>query len=147
MTTPNELIAAFIDGLPTSVRVLVSAEILLLITPEALRGADAESLVQRALATARPSDPFEAARMAILIAAVIDFTLSRDQAAIRRGAEINAERHPDNPLIRVHALRMPLTERQFSQARRDWEMLRAADLSLAALHEFQATRLDGLAPD
>ena len=63
-------------------------------------------------------------------------------AANRRDWSAELEKTADemeSALLKKLALQMPLQGRNFVQARKKWQELRESDLSLEALHEFEAT--------
>ncbi len=144
MTTPNELIAGFIDRLPSDTQGNVAAVVMMLVKPQLIGEQNADWLGElKAVVTPATSEDyarFELHGAAVISAGLLDYYFSRfgpdvTSADLKRmHAEMEAERgYPVSGISQRLAETQDARNADFHAAAKEWRELRNGPLSNESL--------------
>ncbi len=138
--TPAENLRAFINDLPSMTAEAALTQVVMAIDRDSMRTTDrnAEPWATTAarIISMHLAENDDVTRI-VIVAALFDYAFARPMLppdAIKALAETS-------DVFKSVALRAPLADRQFQQARAKWSRLRSGPLSLDALHEYERSQI------
>lgn len=140
MSDPREAVLAFLAGLPLTIRSMVEADVLLLLTDrdrEDYRTYHEEGFAER---FASGNSDHDTSRRTIILIGGVDHAMARDMTESATGWAAVAASKPDLT-AQAMAARQAMAGAHFAKAVQTWRGLRASTLSDASLRRWHQSRL------
>jgi hypothetical protein len=144
-TDPRKIIAAFLSGLPVTIR--TEALLFVILYAAGIDPPNDKNQFEGTVLNYLTTSGIEAISAVICAAAVIDFSLERfvSKAGFADAAfKKMRDQFPQNPALQQAHLSLPLRQRHWEQALAEWKTLRTTKLTPQKLRDFEDSQLNPL---